>query len=368
MYLHERPSWPSFIWDSHRIAGKLTAARFRQGALLGRMQSLGLPVRQTNTLDTLVRDVRESSQIEGEFLDKGQVRSSLAKRLGMDTSGLPTPDDQVEGVVDMVYDATHNFDHPLTEERLFRWQRSLFPDARSAMRGIRVGAWREDTTGLMQVVSGPMGREIVHYEAPSSDRLDAEMTAFLSWFNTADASDLVQKAGIAHLWFVMIHPFGDGNGRIARALTDLLLARSEGTPQRFYSLSSQILRDRKGYYAVLEAAGKGGLDVTSWLEWFLGALNAAFATTEHDLAMTLKRSSFWQDHSTVAFNERQTQVLNLLLDLFEGKLTSAKWSKLTKCSHDTALRDIQELVAAGVLTRDPGGGRSTSYSLAEPYA
>ena len=367
-YLYERKEWPAFVWDSKSLSGRLAAVHDRQGRLLQQMELLGFPLRAEATLQNLTEDVVKSSAIEGEALDRQQVRSSLARRLGMDIGALKRVDRNVEGVVEMMLDATQNFMKPLTDKRLFAWHAALFPTGRSGLRKITVGKWRKDRTGPMQVVSGPAGRERVHYQAPPAAKLNQEMRAFLAWFNAYDGTDLVLRAGIAHLWFVTIHPFEDGNGRIARAVADMALARSEKSAQRFYSMSARIQAERNTYYDVLEATQKGGLDITAWLDWFLGCLGRAFDGAQAALAIVLGKARFWEVHAGVTFNERQRLVLNRLLDGFEGKLTSSKWAKLAKCSQDTAGRDITDLVARGVLAKDAGGGRSTSYSLVEVHA
>jgi len=367
-YIHELSNWPKFEWDQRSFAKQLVAVRHRQGRLIGRMQQLGFPLREEAVLQTLTEDVLKSSEIEGEILDKDQVRSSIARRLGMETAALPSGDRNVEGVVEMMLDATQKYKEQLTQDRLFGWHASLFPTGRSGMRKIVVGAWRDEKSGPMQVVSGPFGREHVHYEAPVAGRLDPEMQAFLDWFNTADDMDLVLKAAVAHLWFVTIHPFEDGNGRIARAIADMSLARSEESPQRFYSMSAQIRIERNAYYEILESTQKGDLDITSWIEWFLGCLDRAFGGAEKTLAIVFQKADFWKKHSAAPLNERQRNIINRLLDGFEGKLTSSKWALIEKCSPDTALRDIADLVERGILTKDAGGGRSTSYSLVQDAA
>jgi len=330
------------------------------------MEGLGFKLRAEAVLQTLTEEVIRSSEIEGEILDKDQVRSSIARHLGMDIAALTPADRHVEGIVEMMLDATQKFDKRLTAERLFAWHATLFPTGRSGMRKIVVGAWRNDKAGPMQVVSGALGHERIHFEAPSAPRVKSEMKSFLNWFNAKDEpSDLVLKAGIAHLWFVTIHPFDDGNGRIARAIADLLLARSEQTPQRFYSMSAQICEERTAYYEILEATQKGGLDITPWLEWFLGCLARAFDGAEKILVTTMKKARFWEIYAGQSFNDRQRLVINRLLDGFEGKVTSSKYAKLAKCSQDTALRDIDELIRRHVLAKEAAGGRSTSYSLAE---
>jgi len=364
IYIHELPDWPHFRWDQGGLAKPLAAVRLRQGRLIGRMQALGFRQQEEAVLTTLTEDVLKSSEIEGEILDKDQVRSSIARRLGMEAGALPPADRNVEGVVEMMLDATQKFNSELTADRLFGWHASLFPTGRSNMRKIIVGAWRDDKSGPMQVVSGDFGRERVHYEAPAAGRLNAEMESFLAWFNTEDNIDPVIKAALAHLWFVSIHPFDDGNGRIARAIADMSLARSEESSQRFYSMSAQIRVERKAYYDMLEATQKGELDITPWLEWFLGCLDRAFDGAENTLAAVFQKADFWKKHATAKINERQRDMLNRRLDGLEGKLTSSKWALLEKCSPDTALRDIQDLLDRGILTKDEGGGRSTSYSLA----
>lgn len=364
-YIHELPDWPEFRWDKKALAEQLAAVRHRQGRLTGRMEALGFPLRNEAMLQTLTQDVLKSSEIEGEILDQNQVRSSIARRLGLDIGGLMPADRHVEGVVEMMLDATQNFDKPLTVERLFDWHAAMFPTGRSGMSKITVGAWRDDKSGPMQVVSGPYGRQRIHYEAPAAQRLDKEMNAFLDWLNDNAAIDPVLKAGIAHLWFVTIHPFDDGNGRIARAIADMALARSEQTSQRFYSMSAQIRQERKAYYDMLERTQKGDLDITEWLAWFLGCLDRAFEGAEDTLANVLRKARFWEKHAAAGFNDRQRDMLDRLLTGFEGKLTSSKWAKIEKCSPDTALRDINELLEHGILEKEAAGGRSTSYTLAE---
>lgn len=362
-HIHQLPDWPRFHWDQGALAAPLAEIRHRQGRLLGRMEGLGFALQKQAELETLTLDVLKSSEIEGQNLNPDQVRSSIARRLGLDAGGTEPADRDVEGVVEMMLDATQNFRAPLTDERLYGWQAALFPTGRSGMRRITVGAWRHDASGPMQVVSGPVGKEKVHYEAPAAPLLPEEMARFLAWANDADRTDAVLRAGLAHLWFVTIHPFDDGNGRIARAIADWQLARSENSAQRFYSMSAQIRRERNGYYDILERTQKGTLDVTPWLEWFLGCLGRAFDATETTLAAVLRKARFWERAARLTTNDRQRLVLNGLLDGFTGKLTTKKWAVLAKCSHDTALRDIQSLIDQGLLTKDDGGGRSTSYSL-----
>ena len=365
MYIHELQGWPRFNWNREQLVGPLAAVRHQQGRLIGHMEALGFNLRQEAVLQTLTSDVLKSSEIEGEKLDAEQVRSSIARRLGMDIGALKPADRNVEGIVEMMLDATRHYDQPLTTERLFAWHASLFPTGRSGMTKIRVGAWRDDSGGPMQVVSGPVGKEHVHFQAPSAERVDREMRAFLDGFNTKSDIDPVLKAGLAHLWFVTIHPFDDGNGRIARAVADMALARSEKSPQRFYSMSAQIRQERSAYYDILEKTQKGTLDITPWMEWFLGCLGRAIDGAQTTLGSVLAKARFWESIAGIAISERQRLVLNRLLDGFEGKLTTSKYAKLAKCSQDTALRDILPLVERGILVRNPEGGRSTSYALAK---
>jgi len=368
MYVHERKDWPRLTWDRERLAEPLAAVRHQQGRLIGHMEALGFSLRQEAVLQTLTSDVLKSSEIEGEKLDAEQVRSSIARRLGMDIGALRPADRNVEGIVEMMLDATRRYDEPLTVERLFGWHASLFPSGRSGMTKIRAGAWRDDSNGPMQVVSGPVGKERIHFEAPAAEHVDREMQAFLDAFNAKSDIDPVLRAALAHLWFVTIHPFDDGNGRIARAIADMVLARSENSPQRFYSMSAQIRQERNAYYSILEETQKGTLDITPWMEWFLGCLGRAIDGAQTTLGAVLAKARFWESIAGVALNERQRLVVNRLLDGFEGKLTSSKYAKLVKCSQDTAARDIAFLVEHGVLVRNPGGGRSTSYSLGRTEA
>ncbi len=364
MYIHELTDWPKFSWTTERLAESLAAVRHRQGKLIGYMEALGFNLRREAVLQTLTTDVVKSSEIEGEKLDADQVRSSIARRLGMDIGALKAADRHVEGVVEMMLDATRNYEQPLNAERLFAWHASLFPTGRSGMTQIRTGAWRDDSTGPMQVVSGPIGKERVHYEAPKANRVDAEVGAFLNWFEGQQKMDDVLRAGLAHLWFVTIHPFDDGNGRIARAVADMALARSENSSQRFYSMSAQIRQERNDYYDILERTQKSTLDITPWMEWFLGCLGRAIDGAQDILGAVLAKARFWERIKDVTLNDRQRLVVNRLLDRFEGKLTSSKYAVLAKCSQDTAHRDILELIAQGVLVQNPEGGRSTSYSIA----
>ena len=363
-YIYEQDDWPRFHWRDDQLAALLADVRHRQGRLLGRMEGLGFELRTEALLRTLTEDVLKSSEIEGEKLDENQVRSSIARRLGLDIAGLVPADRGVEGVVEMMLDATQKYESELTADRLFGWHAALFPTGRSGMNRIIVGDWRDDSQGPMQVISGPVGREKVHYQAPAADRVEREMAQFLEWFENERRSDPVLKAGLAHLWFVTIHPFDDGNGRIARAIADMALAQSEHSPQRFYSMSAQIRSERKAYYDMLEQAQKGGMDVTSWLAWFLGCLGRAIEGADGMLNAVLQKAQFWNRLRDTAINARQRLVLNRMLNGFEGKLTSSKYAKLAKISQDTASRDIADLIQKGALVRDPGGGRSTSYSLA----
>ncbi len=362
-YIHELKDWPNFRWDQAALAQRLAPVRHRQGRLIGRMEALGFDLRAEAVLATLTEDVLKSSEIEGEMLDKEHVRSSIARRLGMDIDALAAADRNVEGIVEMMLDATQKFEAPLTNQRLFAWHAALLPTGRSGMTKIIVGAWRNDNSGPMQVVSGPIGHARVHYQAPNAFGLESEMTAFLKWFDEDTSHDPVLKAALAHLWFVTIHPFDDGNGRIARAIADMALARSEQSPQRFYSMSAQIRLERNAYYEVLEATQKGDLDITAWLQWFLECLDRAIQAAEQTLASVTRKARFWQMFKDNSLNERQRKVIHRLLEGFEGKMTSSKWAVLTKSSPDTALRDINDLINRGILVREPGGGRSTSYAL-----
>lgn len=364
MQIWERDGWPRLHWDDQAISSLLAQVSREQGRLLGRMEGLGFELRSEAHLRTLTEDVVKSSEIEGEKLDSTQVRSSIARRLGMDVGGLVPADRNVDGVVEMMLDATGGYEQPLDTERLFGWHAALFPTGRSGMRKIIVGDWRDDREGPMQVVSGPVGKEKVHYEAPPAECIPREMDRFLKWFEAPGAADPLLTAGLAHLWFVTIHPFDDGNGRIARAIADMALARSERTGQRFYSMSAQIRRERDNYYTVLERTQKGSLDVTAWQEWFLKCLGHAIEGADGTLSAVMDKANFWRRFATESFNERQIKVLNKLMDEFEGKLTTSKWARIAKCSQDTAHRDIVDLIERGALQKDPGGGRSTSYSLA----
>lgn len=364
-YIHDRPDWPNFHWQAGALETRLARVRYRQGRLIGEMESLGFALKAEAMMDTLTEDSMKTSEIEGEMLDRQQVRSSIARRLGMDIGALSASDRHTDGVVDMLLDATGNFTGPLTEDRLFGWHSALFPSGRSGIRRIATGTWRGPQSGPMQVVSGPFGHEHVHFEAPDASRLHDEMDAFLGWFNAEQPVDPVLKAAIAHFWFVTIHPFEDGNGRIARAIADMALVRSEDISQRFYSMSSAIRAERSAYYAILEKSQKGDLDITGWLEWFLNCLERAFAASEIMLSRVLRKARFWEKHGA-DISDRQRGVLNRLLDGFDGRMTSSKWAKIAKCSQDTALRDIEDLLRRGILARSAEGGRSTAYLLTEP--
>ena len=364
-YIHELKDWPGFKWDAAKLAPKLAFVRNRQGRLTGRMEELGFQLKKEANLEALTEEVTKSSEIEGEVLSRDQVRSSLARRLGVDIGALTPAERNVDGIVEMMVDATGKYNAPLISDRLFGWHAALFPTGRSGMTKIKVGDWRTGESGPMQVVSGALGHERVHYEAPKAALLSGEMKAFIDWFNGTQDIDPVIKAAIAHLWFVTIHPFEDGNGRIARAIADMALARSENSPQRFYSMSAQIRQERNSYYDILEATQKGDLDITAWLEWFLDCLDRAFDRADIILASVLRKARFWKKHANQKLNDRQRSMIERLLEGFEGKLTSSKWAQLTKSSQDTALRDIDDLVAKGILAKNPAGGRSTSYSLVD---
>jgi Fic family protein len=365
-FIHDQPEWPSFEWDHAPLAGPLGALRHQQGRLMGRLEALGFPAQQEAMLSSLTDDVQKSSEIEGEHFRTDEVRSSVARKLGIDIGGYKPVSRHIDGVTEMLIDATSRYDQPLTSDRLFQWHRSLFPATSGKRQTIHAGAWRDDAEGPMRVISGPIGRERVHFEAPAANRLELETTAFLEWFNTEHGSspDPVLKAGIAHFWFVTIHPFGDGNGRIARAIADMSLARSERSPQRFYSMSAQILRERATYYARLEHSQRGSLNITPWLLWFIACLGRAIEASMISLGGVVQKAHVLQSVTGAPLNERQRLVLDRLFDGFEGHLTSSKWAALAKCSTDTALRDLTDLVERQVLVTNPGRGRSTSYRLA----
>ena len=358
MYLWENKNWPNFQWDEQKINEMLVRVRHQQGRLLGMADTLGFDVKSPVVLDAMTSDIIKSSEIEGIALNADDVRSSVAWQLGIDRVGVPSSDRYIEGVVEVMFDAVHHYDEPLTQERLFGWHCALFPNP-GRLAHITVGDWRQ---GSMQVVSGQYGNEKVHYEAPAGKDVPQMMSELLQWINTSD-TDSVLKAAIAHLWFVSIHPFSDGNGRLARTITDMFLAKSDATPYRFYSMSTQIALARKEYYDILEQTQKGSLDITVWLLWFLGRMETAINVAMETIERTLSKATFWENNRHVAMNERQTKIINMLWDGFEGKLTSSKWAKINKCSSDTALRDLQDLVAKGILVRTESGGRSTGYDL-----
>jgi len=364
MYIWERPDWPGFRWDASKLAAPLETAHLKQGRFLGRMERLGSEFRCQAELDAVTEEALKNAEIEGEILRRDSVHSSVARRLGVPNAALGPEDRRAEGLVEMTLDATKNFGAPLTRERLFGWHAALFPTEYSGLRRIKVGVWRDDAEGPMQVRSGPAGRERVHFQAPPADRVEAEMATFLTWLNEPPKLDGIVCAALAHLWFVTIHPFDDGNGRIARALADMTLARSENSPVRFYSLSSQIRREQPEYYASLEQTQKGDLDVTERLLWFTDCFSRALDAAEQAAAGVLRRAEFWQHNALTSFNERQRSVLNRFLGEFEGKLTAPKWKALAKCSLPTAQRDLKDLVDRGILVRNPGGSKNTSYSIA----
>jgi Fic family protein len=367
IFIYERPGWPEFSWDSGALEGALAAVRHKQGRHLGKMEALGFELRADASLTTLTAEVVKSSAIEGERLDPEEVRSSIARKLGLNTGDLPVPGREVEGIVEMMLDATRNFEAPLTAERLYGWHATLFPTGRSGMGRITVGAWRTAQAGPMQVVSGPIGREKVHYEAPAAQRLETEMTSFIQWFNAPSEIDPIIKAAVAHFWFTTIHPFEDGNGRIARAIAELVLSQADNTQDRFYSMSSGIEAERKDYYLELESAQRGDLDITAWLAWFLGCLDRTLEGASEKLSSVLHKARLWQQINLNPVNPRQRKVINRMLEDFKGHLTTSKYAKLAKCSNDTALRDIRQLLERGIVVKNEGGGRSTSYRLAEPW-
>ena len=359
MYIYEQKNWPKFAWDTELITKILGSVRHRQGKILGQMQALGFQIQEETMLKALTMDVMKSSEIEGELLNPEQVRSSIARRLGIEIAGAIPSERNVEGIVEMMLDATQQYTIPLTEERLFDWHAALFPTGRSGMHKIKTAAWRDD---VMQVTSGPMGKERVHFEAPAASKVPREMSLFLEWIEKEQNLDLVLKAGLAHLWFVTIHPFDDGNGRIARALTDMLLAQADKSPQRFYSMSAQIQAERNEYYDILENTQKGDLDITPWLIWFLDCLIRSMDQTDETIAKSMVRAQFWETHKETLLNARQQKILQLLLDNFYGNLNVSKYAKIVKTSTDTALRDLQNLVKKDIIEQ-LGSGRSTSYRL-----
>ena len=362
MYIHERKDWPDFTWDHAAITPQLSDVRHTQGRLLGKMEGLGFHLREEATLATLTQDVIKTSEIEGQTLDTQQVRSSIARRMGIEIAALPQMDRSADGIVEVMLDATRHYQKPLDQDRLFGWHAALFPTGRSGLRKITVGGWRTDASGPMQVVSGAL-REKIQYEAPPHNRLNAEMTRFLAWLNAGPATDPVLTSALAHFWFLTIHPFDDGNGRIARAIADMILARSENSAQRFYSMSGQIQRERNAYYDILEASQRGALNITAWLEWYFACLRHAINSSHEILDAVLTKANFWKRHEGEPFSNRQRNLINRLLDGFDGKLTSSKWANIAKCSPDTALRDITDLMDRKILAKDDAGGRSTGYHL-----
>lgn len=368
MYLHQHKNWPNFTWDNDTLMPYVSKVRDLQGRLIGRMEGLGFELRKEAVIETLTEDIVKTSAIEGEFLNPAEVRSSVARRLGLDISGLPEVSRDVEGVVEMMLDATQKYEAPITKERLCGWHAALFPIGRSGMYKIAVGEWRKDEHGPMQVVSGPMGREKVHYTAPEAERLEIEMGRFLKWFNSDNNMEPVIKSALAHLWFVSIHPFDDGNGRIARAIADSQLARADRTSQRFYSMSAQIMESKKGYYTILESTQKGSMDISQWLVWYFERLTDALEATDETLSKVLLKARFWEKQKTTQLNERQIKMINVLLGDFVGKLHSSKWAKMTKVHRDTARRDIQDLIEKGILSDSGEGGRSTNYILNLPVS
>jgi Fic family protein len=363
MYLYNNPDWPVFKWNSEKLLPLLSHVRNSQGKLIGKMGALGFELRNEANLEILTQEIIKSTEIEGEFLDKEQVRSSIARRLGLEIPGLVFSERNVDGIVDLMIDATKNFDRELNKERLFSWHAALFPTGQSGLYKIITGNWRDDSTGPMQVVSGVLGKEKVHYQAPPASQIDHEMQIFIDWFNLEQNTDLVLKSAIAHLWFVTIHPFEDGNGRISRALSDMLLARSDEQSYRFYSMSTQIRKERNAYYDILEKTQKSGLDITNWIEWFLNCLLHSINNSEKLLEKVVYKHFFWLKYTRINVNDRQRKILNMLMDDFEGVLNTTKWAKIGKCSQDTALRDIQDLIEKGVLIKTEQGGRSTNYEL-----
>lgn len=364
VYIYQLPNWPRFTWRMEVITPYLTQVRYRQGYLIGRMESLGFKLQEEANLKMLTLNVLKSSEIEGEMLNPDQVRSSIARRLGIEIAGLVQSDRNVDGIVEMMLDATHNYKNELTAERLFGWHSCLFPTGRSGMHKITVGSWRNNKPDdPMQVISGAIGKERIHFQAPDAEVLGEEMNTFLTWFNEDQTMDAVLKAALAHLWFVTIHPFDDGNGRIARAIADLQLCRADATLYRFYSMSSQIRKERNIYYDILEKTQQGSLDITAWIMWFLGCLERSIDTTKENLESVLAKAKFWELHAETIMNGRQKMMVNRMLDGFDGKLTSSKWAKITKISQDTALRDIHDLLEKNVLLKENAGGRSTSYTI-----
>ena len=366
-YIYQHKQWPDFQWDENQISPKLASVRFKQGRLIGQMENLGFQLQKEATLTAMTEEVIKSSEIEGELLDEAQVRSSIARQMGIEVAGIIPSDRQVDGVVEMMIDATQNFDQALTDDRLFGWHALLFPIGRSGSRKIEVGNWRQNTKeDPMQVVSGAMGREEVHFQAPDSIYVSAEMEAFIRWFNEEMKLDSLLKAALAHMWFVTIHPFEDGNGRIARSIADMQLTRSDQSTYRFYSMSAQIRLERNSYYTILEETQKGDLDITNWVLWFLACLDRALDGSRWLLDKVLSKAKFWEHFQSMTMNDRQTHMINMLLDGFEGKLTTTKWAKISKTSADTALRDIQDLILKNVLVKVGESKKGASYEIIKP--
>ncbi len=366
MYIYNQLNWPTFQWNSEPLLPLLAIVRNKQGQLIGKMSTLGFDIRNEANLEILTQEVLKTSEIEGEILNKDQVRSSIARRLGLEIPGLVYSERHVDGIVDVMIDATKNFDQELTTERLLSWHAALFPTGQSGLYKIISGNWRDDSTGPMQVVSGALGKEKIHFQAPPAPSIDQEMRLFIDWFNLEKQTDPVLMSAIAHLWFVTIHPFEDGNGRISRALSDLLLARSDGQSFRFYSMSSQIRKERNSYYDILEKTQKSTLDITPWIEWFLNCLLNSIEHSEKLLEKIISKQLFWIRHTGTIFNDRQKKILEKLLDDFDGALNTSKWAKMGKCSPDTALRDIQDLIEKGVLRKTEHGGRNARYEMKIP--
>ncbi len=366
IYIHEKDNWTNFTWNEKLVSKKLAETRNLQGRLLGKMESLGFDLQDEAVLNTITLEIVKSSEIEGEILDLEQVRSSVARRLGIELAGAIESERHIDGIVEMMLDATQRYNLPITKDRLLGWHSSLFPTGWSNMYKITVADWRKDTTEPMQVVSGAMGKEKIHFEAPNSDRIDSEILNLINWIESENDIDPVLKSAIVHLWFITIHPFEDGNGRITRAITELLLARSDNSVKRFYSMSSQIRIERKQYYEILEKTQKGNSEITNWILWFLECLENSFKSTSELLSKTLLKAEFWKINTKTILNERQQKMLNQLLDDFDGKLTTSKWGKICKCSQDTALRDIQDLIKKEILQKEKSGGRSTNYELKLP--
>lgn len=366
IYIHEKDNWPNFTWNEKLVSKKLAETRNLQGRLLGKMESLGFDLQDEAVLNTITLEIVKSSEIEGEILDLEQVRSSVARRLGIALAGAIESERHIDGIVEMMLDATQHYDLPITKDRLFGWHSSLFPTGWSNMHKITVADWRKDTTEPMQVISGAMGKEKIHFEAPNSDIINSEIETLINWIELQNDIDPVLKSAIVHLWFITIHPFEDGNGRITRAITELLLARSDNSVKRFYSMSSQIRIERKQYYEILEKTQKGNSEITEWILWFLECLKNAFESTSELLSKILLKAEFWKVNTKTILNERQQKMLHKLLDGFDGKLTTSKWGKICKCSQDTALRDIQNLMKKGIIQKEKSGGRSTNYELKMP--